>query len=198
MGKTHESQWTDEVLEQRIRQVMLELKIDRMPTRSEVFSIRFNDPLHNGVVRHGGYEYWAKKLGLQIKDSESKTGWAYEECAIDLLKGKGYAVERMSRKCAYDILVNGAVKIDVKAGKPWFLKGSRLHSFGINKKVPVCDIYLVLAIDESEKIERTFVIPSFELKVVSMCIGKDSKYNKFIDQWGYIDKFDGFYKSIAT
>jgi hypothetical protein len=198
MGRTHKTRWTNEFLEQQIKRVMSELQIDRMPTRSEIFSIRFNDPLHNGIVRHGGYDYWAKKLKLSVKDSESKTGWEYEEIAAVLLKEKGYSVIGMKRKCAFDLLINDSVKVDVKVGKPWLLRGSRVHTFGINKKVPVCDIYMIFALHESGKTERLFIIPSTELKLSTMCIGKESKYNKFIDRWDFIDKYDSFYKSIVV
>jgi len=197
MGYTHGTQWTHELIEQRILQVKSELKIDYMPTRNEILYLRHNDPLHNGIVRSGGYEYWANRLGLKIKDSESKTGWAYEEIAIDLLKDRGYKIERMSRKCAFDVLVNSNVRIDVKVGRPWLLRGSRVHTFGINKKIPLCDIYMIFALGESGKTERLFIIPSNELKLISMCIGKDSKYNKFVDRWDYIDKYDSFYKALA-
>lgn len=196
MGYTRGTRWTPELIEQRILEVKSDLNIDHMPTRSEIFSLRYNDPLHNGIVRHGGYDYWAKKLGLKIKDSESKTGWDYEEKAIKLLESRGYNVKRMSRKHPYDLLINGFIKIDVKVGKPWILRGSRVHTFGINKKNPVCDLYMIFALDESGEIERLFIIPSIELKLISMCIGKNSKYNKFIDRWDLIEKYNNFYKSV--
>jgi hypothetical protein len=198
MGRKNETRWTNEFLEQQIKNVMGELQIDRMPTRSEIFSVRFNDPLHNGIVRHGGYDYWAKKLGLLIKNSESKTGWKQEEVAIKLLENKGYSVKAMSHRCPFDIMINDSVKIDVKASKPWVLKGIRQHTFGINKKNPTCDIYMVFALDDFGGTERLFIIPSIELKLVTMCIGQKSKYNKFIDRWDFIDKYDSFYKTIAT
>jgi hypothetical protein len=198
MGYTHGTQWTEEKLQKRILDAINELQIDHMPTRSEIFSLRFNDPLHNGIVRNGGYDYWAKRLGLKVKDSESKLGWLYEEIAAKELENHGYTVSHMSRKYPYDLLINEFVKIDVKVGKPWLLRSSRVHTFGINKKNPVCDVYMVFALNEQGDTERLFIIPSFELKLISMCIGKDSKYNKFINRWDLIDKYDQFYKSLAV
>jgi hypothetical protein len=52
--------------------------------------------------------------------------------------------------------------------------------------------------EEGNKVERTFVIPSKNLKLVSLCIGKNSKYNKYINRWDYIDKYDKFYKSLVS
>jgi hypothetical protein len=197
MAYTHGIQWTDKLLEERILQVKSELNIDHMPTRSEIFSLRFNDPLHNGIVRHGGYDYWANKLRLDVKDSESKVGWEYEKIAADMLIEGGYTVKQMSRKHPFDLLVNENVRVDVKVGKPWLLRGSRVHTFGINKKNPVCDVYMIFALNEDSTIERLFIIPSMELKIISMCIGKYSKYNKYVNSWEYINKYDAFYKTLA-
>jgi hypothetical protein len=52
--------------------------------------------------------------------------------------------------------------------------------------------------EEGNKVERTFVIPSKNLKLVSLCIGKNYKYNKYINRWDYIDKYDKFYKSLVS
>lgn len=197
MAYTHGTQWTDEKIKQRILEVVDVLKIGHMPTRSDIFKLRYNDPLHNGICRHGGYDFWAKQLGLSIKDCESKTGWEYEDIAINILNGRGYLTQKTSRKCAFDILVNDCVRVDVKVGRPWLLRGSRVHTFGINKPMPTCDIYMIFALDENNETERLFIVPSLELRVKTLCIGKHSKYNKFIDRWDYIYKYCTFYRSIC-
>ena len=104
----------------------------------------------------------------------------------------------MTTKYPFDLLVNGLVKIDVKSACAYYSKnGSRLHTFGINKEVATCDIYMIFALNENgDKIERTFIIPSHHIEMKSLNLGEDSKYNKYIEKYDYIDKYINFKKSI--
>lgn len=198
MGYTYGTLWTEELLINRIFDVIKILKLKRMPTKSEIFSLRHNDPLHNKIVRTGGYRFWAGKLNLEIKESESKLGWNFEEIASDILKNKGFIVKGMPIKHPFDLLVNNRIKVDVKCATPYKLNGSIVHTFGINKKYQTCDLYILFALNYNREVERIFVIPSTELQLVSMCIGKESKYNKFIDRWDFLHKFDELYRLLIS
>ncbi|MCR8641444.1 hypothetical protein NV379_02130 [Paenibacillus sp. N1-5-1-14] len=180
-----------------IREIMSALKINRMPSSSEVLQT-----FHEGEALHKricdlGYRFWAEKLNLEIKQSETQLGQDYELVAIKMLEEKGYKVERMTTKHPFDLLVNDSIRIDVKSASAYDLKGSRCHTFGINKRYGSCDLYILLALnEESDVIERTFVIPCNKLRVVSMSIGRESKYNKYINKWDYLDTYNAFYKKI--
>lgn len=190
--------WFDDVIEREILKCIDALKLDRMPTANELRGIGRND-LHTAIQKSKQkYSGWAEHLKLNRKLSETVRGQNREEEIASKIKSLGHEVERMTTKHPYDLLVNGAVKIDVKTGCAYEMRGSRVHSFGISKKDPTCDIYIVLALDESgEQIERTFIIPSHHLKVISLCIGKKSIYNRFIDQWHYIEEYSKFYQGIS-
>ncbi|TDT63401.1 hypothetical protein [Fonticella tunisiensis] len=197
MGYIQGIKWTEEKIEQEIRKVMAALHIYRMPSRSEIKSVLKDNALCNKISRTGGFKYWADRLGLDMKESDTKTGKRYEVEAANMLRARGYEVEQMSIKHPYDLLVNGKIKIDVKVGRPYMLRGeSRVHTFRTEKRHATCDLYLIFALDEHEEIERIFIIPGYELKVVTMCIGRDSKYNKFIGRWDLIEQYDRFYKSL--
>lgn len=196
--KVKNTKWNSELIKEKILNIANVLGLERMPSRSEIMTVEQTCSLHDAIIHSGGYWNWAKTLQLDIKDSETKTGKRYEEIAIDILNKKGYKAEQMTMKSPYDILINDHIRVDVKAGKAYYLRGSRVHSFGINKKFPTCDLYIVFAIDENENIERAFIIPSEHLKVVSLCIGKESKYNKFIDRWDYIEKYNEFYQKLSS
>jgi hypothetical protein len=169
-----------------------------MPSRSEILKVFDNNStLHNKIVRTGGYRKWADALNLEIKESETKTGQDFEEIAMDLLIGRGFEVEKMTTKHPFDLLINKTVKIDVKSGRPYLLNGSRCHSFGINKKQGSCDIYIILALDETDNIERTFIIPSHHLKVTTLSIGENSSYNKYIKRFDVINLYSDFHKSVV-
>lgn len=187
--------WSEERVKNELIASIEALMINRMPTADELKSLGRND-LHIKISRTKKYSGWADFLGLDRKGSETLMGQGYEHYISNLLEISGNKVEQMSTKHPYDLLVNGTVKVDIKAGKAYLMRGSRVHSFGINKKDPTCDIYIIIAVDELGVIERTFVIPSHFLKVVSLCIGKDSKYSRFLDKWGYIDEYTQFYNQI--
>lgn len=197
MGYTHGHRWSDEEIIKGIYSVMSALNIQRMPSRTEMRMVFGNNGLSNTVSRKGGFYKWAEKLNIPIKRSETQTGKEFEEVAISLIKSRGYTVQRMSTKYPYDLLINENVKIDVKAARAYFLKGSRVHTVGINKKYATCDIYLIFALGENDNIERKFIIPGNELKLTSLNFGENSKYNKYIDRWDYLDKFNDFYKKLS-
>jgi hypothetical protein len=197
LGYVHGIKWTDEKIEKEIKRVMYALHINRMPSRSEIEEVLKDSALTNKIGKLGGFQYWANKLGLETKESETSTGKEFEEKAIGILESRGYRVQRMTTKYPYDLLVNEHIKVEVKVGRPYMLKGeSRVHTFRTSKRHATCDLYLIFALDESEEVERLFIIPGCELKIVTLCIGKNSKYNKYIDRWDLVDKFNEFYKGL--
>ena len=198
MGYAHGHRWTEDEITQNILKVACSLNIDRMPSASEMNTVMGDSSLSNAVRRNGGFYKWAKRMELEVKNSETQTGKGFEEMAIRLLNEKNYNVQRMTTKYPFDILVNDKISIDVKAANPYISKGNRLHTVGINKKYATCDLYLIFALDEDENIERTFIIPGCDLKVTSMNFGKDSMYNTYLDRWDLLKEYDDFYKNLAS
>jgi hypothetical protein len=196
--KKNHDKWKPEDIKNKIFEVMKELNINRMPSQQEVLSIEKDHELCNMIKRSLGFYGWAKELNLEIKDSETFLGITFQEKCADELINKGYKVENTTTQAVYDLLVNNNIRIDVKSGCAYLNKDNcRLHSFGINKKYPSCDLYIIYALDELGKsTERTFIIPSKELKLITMCIGKNSKYNEYINRWDLIDIYDKFYKFL--
>lgn len=188
--------WTDPEISEEIKKCMSALVIERMPTANELKSLGRND-LHCVISRTKKYSGWAEELGLSLKSCDTRTGQAYESETENMLIHRGYKVERMSTKHPYDLLVNDHIKIDVKIAKPHILRGeSKVHTFSTRKENPTCDIYFLIALDEKEKIERILIIPSVHMRIQTLCIGANSKYNKFINRWDYIEKYDEFYKNV--
>jgi hypothetical protein len=188
--------WTDESTEQEIKKVMKVLQINRFPSAAELKSIGRND-LHCRISKFGTYRSWAKRLGLELKSSDTNKGQEYEIIVGDMLTAKGYNVEQMTTKHPYDLLINENVKIDVKVSAPHYHYGSRAHTFRPSKEHPTCDLYICLALDEQERIESVFVIPSKFAKLVTINVGTDSKYNKFINRWDYLETYSKFYDELV-
>lgn len=189
--------WTDDKIEAGVKECMKTLAIDRMPSSTEFKDIGRTD-IHCALSKHPlKYSGWAEKLGIKQKSSDTVKGQKYEVILENILKAKEYEVERMTTKYPYDFVVNEHVKVDVKVGAPHHHFGTRCHTFRPSKKHPTCDLYICIALDEQEEIEKIFVIPSKFAQIVTLNICNDSKYNAFIDRWDYIDRYTEFYERLT-
>lgn len=193
------TKWTDELIESELKKSIVALQIDRMPTAPELISLGRND-LHCKVSRTKKYKGWAEHLGLPLKSSETLKGNKYEYLVKEKIEhiSNHLTVKKMSTKHPYDLLINDCVKIDVKVASPYVTKdGSPVHTFGLSKKYATCDIYVCVALDENEEVEKTFIIPASHVQIVTLCVGKESKYNKYIDKWNFIYNFvNGYERAI--
>lgn len=198
MGYTHGAIWDDKSIENAVFKVMKALNINRMPSKTEIELIMGGIPLVSAIGHRGGLYAWAGKLGLEVKISETQTGKGFEEVAIKLLQDKNYNAQRMTTRYPFDVLVNDKISVDVKVARAYMSRGNRCHTVGINKRYATCDLYLIFALDEAEKIERTFIIPGCDLKVTSMNFGRVSKYDKYINRRDLFKKYDNFYNNLAS
>ena len=173
---------------------MRDLNINRMQYSVEIKRVTNNSKLTNAIRRHGGYKYWAKKLNLSQSECETRIGLKEELYIKTFLESKGYKVEKMTTKHPYDLLINGNIKIDVKASNKYTSSiGWSSYSFNLEKNNPTCDLYVIRCLQDN----KTLVIPSKFLKQNQLCItDKESKYDKFKDRWDYVEKYDKFYKSL--
>ncbi|PAE27891.1 hypothetical protein CHI07_16980 [Paenibacillus sp. 7884-2] len=194
--KNRAKKWTNDLIEKEINDSMNVLCITRMPTASELMSIGRND-LHCAISKGLTYREWANKLEISMKESETTRGQRYERLIEEMIVNKGHEVESMTTKHPFDLLVNGNVKVDVKMGVAHNHFGSRAHTFRPSSKYSTCDIYVCQAIDEKGVTEKVFVIPSKFAQVETLNIGMNSKYNKFIDRWDFIEEYTKFYDSVA-
>jgi hypothetical protein len=93
---------------------MKALNIERMPSSVEIKKVTKDSRLSNAIRRHGGYLFWAMKMGTSQSECTTRTGLDGELLIKDILENKSYVVEKMSVKHPYDLLVNGNIKIDIK------------------------------------------------------------------------------------
>lgn len=114
MGYTAGFKWTTELIAKNILACKQALKIERMPTREEIRNFFGDDRLTNKISKTLGYYGWAEQLGLPMKPSETQTGKLGESYIADWIAQKGHAVQRMTTRHPYDLLVDGVVKVDVK------------------------------------------------------------------------------------
>jgi hypothetical protein len=198
MGYSHGIAWNEKMVRDEILKVMDALLITRMPSRKEICNTTGNEALVNKISKTGGFHKWAEKLNIKTKDSATELGYNHESYAkLKLVSKMGMDVLKMSANHPYDFLVNGSIKVDVKCAKPSYAHSCRVHTFATRKKYASCDLYVLIALDERDRVEKCMIVPAHEMKVVTCSIGKVSVYDKYIDRWDYFEKFDSFYKTLS-
>lgn len=189
--------WTENLIKENIMSVVKILNISHMPTRSEIRGVTGNDALTNKISKTDGYYGWAEKLNLPIKNNDTLTGKLGEKMAAELLKSRGYEVLQMSQNYPFDLLVNQSVKIDVKYANLYHGDKGSFYSYGLAKKYPTCDIYLLISSDDENK-QAIFVIPSRDVMQLQISIGEHSSiYHKYLDRYDVIDQYLKLYAEIA-
>jgi hypothetical protein len=200
MGHTHGIKWTEEKIIEGIKNAMDKLGIGTFPTSSQLKNFYGHCGLCNKISKTGGFYFWANKLGLKLKDSDTNVGLQWELICSSFLNGKGYKVEKMSTRHPYDLMVNQNIKIDVKTAYLYTTKkGYSFYTFNLEKKYPSCDIYVCYCLNDDKTIKKTYVIPSALVgRINQLSVGEhQSIYDKFIDKWEYIQVYDTFYKSLG-
>lgn len=199
MGYSHGKLWTDETIEKGIKEVMVDFNISTMPTLSMIKEYRGNYSLSNAIAKHGGSNYWAKKLELELKGCETFIGQEFEEyCSLFIQESLGLDVNLTPTKYPYDILANNNIKIDVKVSR-MYNKSFKSYTFNLEKKFPTCDIFVAYCIDDDKRIVKTYVIPSSVLSgKTQLSVGViKSKYDKYLDGWELLNKYNKFYDSLS-
>jgi hypothetical protein len=168
-----------------------------MPSKSDIEFVTGNKALGNAITKHGGFEYFRKFLGLDPKESCTLTGDKNEYYIMEVLKNKGYEVEKTKPRHPYDILVNGIVKIDVKSSNPFPSKVYKMNEcvFAINNYQPKCDIFIFVTLINNKK--DVYIIPSHFIKQSQLSIGETSKYDCYLNKYEYIDKYIELFNKIA-
>lgn len=191
------NKWTDETIETGIREVMQENQIESMPTNSLIQKTTGNYALSEAIQKHGGFKFWANKMGLSMTTCETRFGQYFESiCMADLIS-MGYECEKASTKYPYDILANG-VKIDVKSSCLYVGRNGSFYTFNLEKTKPTCDIYIAYCTNKEKEIRKTYVIPAIIVQgKTQLSIGEhQSRYDKYLENWEIVGKYNEFFNSI--
>jgi hypothetical protein len=201
MGYTHGKAWTEEMVIEAIMRVVNGLGLSTFPTHSEMNSFYGNHGLTVKVSKSGGTKFWAEKLNLPIKQCESETGNDYELLAIQLIKEYiGLNSRQTKPRYPYDIVVDENIKIDVKVSYPFKNNcNAWANTFNLEKKDPTCDIFILFCLNRESELSKTLIIPSCVVAgQTQIGVGKESKYNIYIDNWKLIKKYDDFYRKLIS
>lgn len=199
MDYSSRRKWTLDEIKERVLEVVNAEGLMRMPSRSECEDYYNNTSLTNAVSRHIGWYALAKELSLPIKDSETYFGKMHEELAQKELSAMGYDVHRMSQNFPYDLLVNGCVKVDVKASRLYKGKMGNFYTFNLEKPFCTCDIYMLYCVNDDGSSKDILIVPSkFVAFNTQISVGETkSIYHKYSHRWDYIQIFCDFNSSVG-
>ena len=196
MGYTHEYKWTDETIIEEVKKIIEIGGMSTFPTHSELQKYEIGNALRCAISRHGGTKKFAQLMKMEIKACESTFGESYEmKCIKEIEKQIGLSCEKMRIRYAYDLLVGGAVKVDVKVSRLFISKeGAKFFSFNLEKKEQTCDIYVCYCIGRKGEENQTFVIPSVVMNgKKQIAIGETrSIYDKYMGRWDLIKMYYDF------
>lgn len=196
----HESNyWSEFKIERSVIEVIKGMCIDRMPSKQEMEDFCGDTKLSNAIQKKGGYRYWADKLNLELKNSETKFGVDVEETVVKAMRAMGYDCEPTPTKYPYDILVEKCAKVDVKAARVTKIRGYSAYSFRLAKPQQTCDFYILVPVDMNGDVIKTYIVPShITTGHKQICIStNNSKYDKYLGRWDLIDEYVNAMRAIT-
>lgn len=132
------------------------------------------------------YRGWANRLGLETKKSETLFGHEWEAYIHGLLVATGYASERQSTKAPFDILVDGRVRLNVKAAR-WHAYGPcRGFFFGIGKTWQRCDAFALVKVSDGPP--EVLWVPSSEAQQQTITLTGKHRLNAFTEMAPILDR----------
>lgn len=194
--KQNQMKWNEDLIGKEIMKLAEQFDTPKMPTNREVLDMTGNHALSNAIQKNGGFSYWAERLGLEQKKCETAVGIKWEKQIANMLAEKGHKVELTSTKHPYDLLVDGCVKIDVKAANASIVRGSKIHAYRIAKRQQTCDFYVCCENDEKKDI---YVIPAnMTTGQVQIEMGNGrTKYDSYKNAFYLISEATRFYESLV-
>lgn len=186
--------WTDSKIVEGVERIASMFEPKRMPTNREVIEAEGDYRLANAIQKNGGYEYWAHRLNLKQKHSDTQVGIKGERFVAERLSSMGFDVKLTSVKHPYDLLVNGCVKIDVKTATTTYVRGYPIHSYRLAKTMHTCDFYIFYEMD----IGNIYVVPAHRLNgQVQVGMGLQSKvYDEYLGAFDLIKQASEMYQRM--
>lgn len=178
--------WNDQRFESEVRAISLDL--GRFPTVSDLTGLQRQD-LASQIQKRGGFPAVAARLGIDRAISDTDTGWAGEVAAANFLRFLGLEVEsREGVKCPYDLLINGVLRIDVKAARQCQYGYSAGWFYRIGK-YPQADVVMLWQLDTG----RFHVLPWYVCPTTNITITPTG--HKYAE---YRDNVDLIHQMIAV
>lgn len=179
------TKWDDETIERELR--AMAAVMGNFPSASEMRDRGRND-LACAVTKRGGSIFWSEKLGIPRKPSDSDLGWEGEHAFVRLCAEQGLSAERVGGvKNAWDIEVQGALRVDVKTAKRHVYKVTGGWHYRVGKR-PQADVVVLYQLDTGD----FFGVPWWLCPATNMTImDSGGKYAAFKNDWPLLKQMLG-------
>lgn len=131
-------------------------------------------------------------------------GFEWEDRIAGRLSRDGHEVVQMPRNFkGYDLLVDGHLRVDVKACIHTSYKGSdgyhiRGWVFSNLHNPPTCDLYVLVCLDRTrQEPEKFYIIPASAVMQRTVTITKRDKYMAYKNAWGWVKKMSELKKEAT-
>jgi len=176
------TQWTDELALDECKKIAKGL--GHFPSNSDLTSLGRGDLSSQIVKRLGGFVEASRMVGIDRLHSDSDTGWDGELMAQDMLEVAGYHVGLAGNiKAPFDLLVDGVVRIDVKAASYAEYGPCRGWFYRIGKYCQ-CDLVMLVRLDRRDSL----LIPWWSVPTSNITITENGKYQKYYEAFHLIDE----------
>ncbi|EQF29876.1 hypothetical protein QEW_4551 [Clostridioides difficile CD160] len=114
-----------------------------------------------------------------------------------ILESRGYCIKKMSCVYPYDFLVNDGIRVKVEVSSLYKCYEAEYHHFELEKEYHSCDIYILIALDETGSALKILIIPAKKIMGENqIIINNKSKYDKFDSRFELIKVYDNFYNDL--
>lgn len=163
-----------------------------MPSSADMNRKTRSSALACVVVRTGGFVYWAMRLGLRQRRSETSIGLRAEMDSARYLNASGYDPVSQHHSAAFDLLV-GTVRIDVKSAHFTSYTNSRngctTEGFVfILGGVRRCDLFLLCGLNEHDETMWRYFLPSNATRARTVTITPSGLYSVFKNDINQLDQ----------
>lgn len=169
--------WTDEAVESELRRVAASLG-GRMPSANELRAMGL-EPLASRASRAGGLLGWAERLGLPVNKDANAPGFgeAWEAHVVTVVRTHRYDAEAQRRHAPFDILVDGRVRVDVKASRHHDYGAVRGFTFWLGTSWKRCDVFALVKVDGPAP--QILWVPSSEAEQQTITLTGKHRLNAF-------------------
>lgn len=187
------SSWSNDLIATELLK-LIAINEGVMPTDTELRDWGYV-PLASAIGRSGlAYREWAERLGAEVKDSRSSRSYAIEEWVRDQLIRRRHTAELTRHKESYDILVDGAIRVEVKSS-PW--KEDRdqgvygyAFTMGTDPISREFDIGVLVGVDSQNTPERVYIAPAARLRQYTVTVTGAKQWRQYLNAWRYIRHFE--------
>lgn len=172
--------WGEDAIESEMRMVCDAL--GWFPSSTELREMGRND-LACAISKSGGFLKWADRLGVPRRHSDSDTGWQGEREFDHVMAMHGHAVTKPEGvKSPYDRMIDGVLRVDVKAARYASFGPSRGWFYRIAKH-PQADLITLYQLDTGDY----YALPYWVCPTTNVMISRDGgKYAKYRNDIGLI------------